>query len=167
MENKNVNYEGIFIPGIGILILAHFAGMCVNGLCAPDWLTKNLVASIFTVIVFLWFLLKSAKSSALFLYRQTKNLQCVLNHYKKVRLYGYFGLIYSLGIWMFPSTSLDYMIKGTVLSSFIILISSVIIIIVVSSDINRIKNRRWTIYNKSGCFSSRFFVFFGWIFVKD
>jgi hypothetical protein len=142
MRNSKINYEGIYIPGIGILIMAHYAGFCLNGLCTPDWLNMNLIICFATVLISLWFLLKASKSWALYLYRETKNLDSVEDHYKRVRLYGYFGIVYSIAILFIPKSLNGSMIYGTSLSSFIILLSSVIVVCVTSSDINRIRNRR-------------------------
>jgi hypothetical protein len=141
MRKKTI-YEGIIVLGIGILLIAHYVGQCVNGLCAENWLIFNLVGGMAAVAIALYYILSFAKDGGLTVYRETKNIESVISYYKKIRLVGLFGFVYSVFMWFKSSINLDGEYKGGFVTFAIILIASVIIVVVLSSHINRITNRR-------------------------
>lgn len=160
MKEKKVIYEGLIVAGIAVLVIAHFMGYCVNGLCSDDWLPINLVLGTGLESFAFVYIHRHIKEGGLILYHETGKLDAAINHYRKVRMYAIFGIFYVAAFAMLPISRTPETIKGTYLTIIILLIFVISVLYSTTSDINRIKNRRlWKelILVKSRWFSSRFF----------
>ena len=139
---KDVMNEGILILGLGFLLCAHFMGLCINGLCSPDWVTKNLLLSIAVELVLCYSLYHYIYDSAVAVFRETKSIDEVISVFIRVRMYAIFGVFYSFAIWAFPGNIVEETIKGTMLTSSNLLIISISVIILTSITISNLRKRK-------------------------
>jgi hypothetical protein len=142
MKREKTIYEGVVISAIIILVVAHFIGLCVNGLCTQDWLIKNLVLCAAIILFFFVYLHKQIRTGGLILYRETANLGMVVNYYQRIRTCSTIGVFYAIAYSFLPDCFKQEAIKGNVITILIILFVSLSVFFTTTADISRIKNRR-------------------------
>lgn len=147
---RDIAFEGVFIIGLCMFILAYFMSECANGLCTPDWLVIDVTGSILTQIVLFMTLYIHLKNSGRRIYKEKQREIPIIEMYRTVCFGAFMCYIYGI-VYIFLPNRLDESNQDGTLLLFIDLEGiSLWIIVLCEKMINRFhkrmveKSRAWT-----------------------
>lgn len=99
--------DGVIAIWFLLVVASTFLGMCLSGLCSPDWLKTNVVlGSVAEILFFVW-LVRHIQRGASYLVRETKSLLVVRAFYLRVVFLSMIVVLFGVIAFNFASKSFN------------------------------------------------------------